>query len=163
MLFTYRALTTEDLDAVCSFPLNAEELFYFIPRASYPLTPEQVWSKALERHLPTVVCERETKEIAAYANLYDWNETEAACWLGNVIVSPPFRGKGAAAFLLRSMMDQAAEKLGVRTLKLYCHNPNTRALLFYLKQGFVPNGGYKIFDHPNGHKIAGLEMEKRLS
>jgi RimJ/RimL family protein N-acetyltransferase len=163
MKLLHRALTLDDLDAICSFPQSVEELFYVSPKAAFPLTPEQIWKKAAERHHPTVVCHADTQEVLAYANLYDWNAEEESCWLGNVIVAPACRGRGGVAeYLLQAMTNQAREKLGAERLKLYCHNPNTRALLFYTKTGFAPNGGYKIVDHPNGHKVVVFEMEKSI-
>jgi hypothetical protein len=41
-MLTYRQLAGEDLDTICTFPLNAEELFYVSPKFRYPLTPEQI-------------------------------------------------------------------------------------------------------------------------
>ncbi|MBW5444457.1 GNAT family N-acetyltransferase [Cohnella sp. CFH 77786] len=163
MELVYRSLAPDDLEAICSFPQSAEELFYVSPKASYPLTPEQIWQTASERFHPTVVCDAESGKVAAYANLYDWNEEEKSCWLGNVIVAPSWRGRGGAAeFLLQAMMEQARVKLGADRLKLYCHNPNTRALLFYIRIGFAPNGGYKTVEHPSLRKIVVIEMEKSL-
>ncbi|WP_235918278.1 GNAT family N-acetyltransferase [Paenibacillus lutrae] len=61
------------------------------PKGTYPLTSQQLEEEALRRKCPTVLtC---SGEIAGYANLYD--SAENACWLGNVIVSPAFRGRGA--------------------------------------------------------------------
>jgi len=162
MRFGYRGLTQADLETICSFPQSAEELFFVSPRAVYPLTPEQVWTTAQERQYPTVVYDADTSNLVAYANLYDWDEATGACWLGNVITAPAYRGTGAGAYLLRVMEEQAAS-LGARTLKLYCLNPNTRALWFYLKHGFVLTGGYKLNERGDGSKIVSLEMEKRLS
>lgn len=44
-------------------------------------------------------------------------------------------------------------------MKLYCHNTNTRALLFYCKQGFSPCG-YKVLVKPDGEKLVGIAMQK---
>ncbi|WP_123040149.1 GNAT family N-acetyltransferase [Cohnella candidum] len=160
----FRELKREDMDVICTFPQSMDELFYMSPRSAYPPTPEDLWQKASERRFPTVVYEAESGSVVAYANLYDWNEEDASCWLGNVVVAPGSRGGGgAAAFLLESMIEQARVKLGAKRLRLYCHNPNTRAMLFYIKHGFAPNGGYKIVEHPHAHRVVVFEMEKSLA
>ena len=46
-------------------------------------------------------------------------------------------------------------------MKLYCHNTNTRALIFYTKQGFKPCGS-KVIENQEGKKILAIEMEKEL-
>lgn len=158
----YRALKPDELRTICSFPQSRDELFYVSPSADYPLQPEQLWSIAQSRHFPTVVVDADASEVVGYANLYDWNAESGTVWLGNVIVSPVHRGSGVADYLLQTMMDQAAAGLGALRMKLYCHNSNTRALLFYIGHGFAPNGGSRIVDHPNGGKIVSIEMEKQL-
>ena len=70
------------------------------------------------------------------SNLY--NRSGHACWLGNVIVSPGHRGRGAGEFLLHAMMHKAKENYGVRELYLSCHHANSRGLAFYHKHSFRP-------------------------
>lgn len=160
-MLTYRQLAGEDLDTICTFPLNAEELFYVSPKFRYPLTPEQILQVLEGRVNPTVITREYSRQPLAYANLYDKDEEEHICWLGNVIVSPEQRGAGVASFLLESMISQARDEYNIHTLKLYCHNTNTRALLFYCRHGFIPCG-YKIMPWLNRGKIVGIEMFKRV-
>lgn len=162
MPLAYRTLSQDDLSAICAFPQTAEELFFIGPKYTYPLTPDQLWATAQERHQPTVIFEETDGKIMAYANLLEWSQEEHCCWMGNVIVAPDARGRGVGEFLLNAMMSQAGQVMEVQRLKLYCHNTNTRAMLFYLKHGFVPNGGFKLMDHPAGHKIVCIEMEKTI-
>jgi len=127
------------------------------PKASYPLTPEQIEASLKDRLEPTVVLHG--GEIAAYANLYGHDGD--SCWLGNVIVAESHRGKGAARYLVETMEGLAKNRLGVRRLQLVCHNTNTRGILFYRKMGYRP------FDisprrKPSGEYIAGIHMEKLL-
>ncbi|MEY9092786.1 GNAT family N-acetyltransferase [Paenibacillus sp. RC84] len=98
--------------------------------------------------------------IAAYANLYDCVR-EKECWLGNVIVAPEYRGKGASSFLIRTMMDRAKRELGVPFLNLVCHNTNTPALLLYAKLGFCP---FDVSEKtgPDGKRLAGIHMRASL-
>jgi RimJ/RimL family protein N-acetyltransferase len=55
----------------------------------------------------------------------------------------------------------ARSEHGCRRLRLYCHNPNTRALVFYGKIGFRPCGAKTIINR-EGRKIVAIEMEKEL-
>ncbi|MCR8656894.1 hypothetical protein [Paenibacillus endoradicis] len=41
-----------------------------------------------ERLEPTVVIKKETNEVVAYGNIYDYDVVESIGWLGYVIVSP---------------------------------------------------------------------------
>jgi|HigsolmetaGSP11D_1036233.scaffolds.fasta_scaffold00724_4 RimJ/RimL family protein N-acetyltransferase len=128
------------------------------PKAVYPLTPDQLEEAAKNRFKPTVILHRE--RVVAYANFYDVDDQ--SCWLGNVIVAPDYRGKGAATYLIEVMTNVAAEELNVRKMKLVCHNTNTRGLLFYAKHGFKPYD-VSIRQKPSGELVAGILMEKDLS
>jgi RimJ/RimL family protein N-acetyltransferase len=155
--YTHRPLLAEDLAAICSLPQNAEELYYMFPKAVYPLTPEQIEEALRTRLEPTVVLYG--REIAAYANLYNYDGD--SCWLGNVIVAAGHRGKGASRYLVETMESIAKNGLHARRLRLVCHNTNTRGILFYHKLGYRP------FDisartKPTGEPIAGIHMEKVL-
>jgi ribosomal protein S18 acetylase RimI-like enzyme len=150
-------LQSGDYAAVCALPQNEEELYYMFPRATYPLTPEQVEASLENRLEPTVVLQN--GQIVAYANLY--GHDGESCWLGNVIVAADYRGKGAARYLLDTMESVARHKLNVNRLKLVCHNTNTRALLFYTKQGYKPYD-VSLRMKPSGETLAGILMEKML-
>lgn len=158
--YAHRNLAERDLEAISRFPTSREELFFIGPRFVFPLTSEQILALASTRASPTVLIDGEDKPIA-YANLYDLNTEASTCWLGNVIISPLYRGQGVAEQLLRTMMDRARDEYGIGTLKLYCHNTNTRALLFYVKHGFVPCGT-NVIENYEGNKIVAIEMERRL-
>lgn len=123
----------------------------------FPLSTEQITEAVKYRLEPTIFLHN--NEVVSYANFYDHDG--GSCWLGNVIVSPGYRGKGASQYLIRTMESIAAQKLNVKRLKLVCHNTNTRGILFYKKHGFIP------FDislrlKPSGEYIAGIHMEKIL-
>ncbi|MDF9842113.1 MULTISPECIES: GNAT family N-acetyltransferase [unclassified Paenibacillus] len=160
-MLTYRRLEAEDLNTICTFPRDEEELYCVSPKFSYPLTPEQIMKVLEGRFNPTVIVAEDRRQPLAYANLYDKDEEQHTCWLGNVVVRPGYRGSGVASFLLESMMQQASNEHDIQTLKLYCHNINTRALLFYCKHGFTPCGS-KVMTYFNRGKIVGIEMFKKL-
>lgn len=37
-----RAIAEADIAAICSFAKTAEELYFFFPKATFPLTPDQL-------------------------------------------------------------------------------------------------------------------------
>ncbi|SEG73067.1 GNAT family N-acetyltransferase [Paenibacillus sp. UNC499MF] len=154
-----RPLSPDDLDVISGLPRHAGELFYMYPKGVYPLTPEQIRETLKTRFCPTVIT-AEGGEIAAYANLYDCVRG-AECWLGNVIVAPGYRGKGASSYLIRTMMDKAKREFHAPYLNLICHNTNTPALLLYTKLGF------RLYDvsektGPDGERLAGIHMRVSL-
>lgn len=155
-MFKCRPVEPEDFPDICTFPHSEEELFYMFPNASYPLTADQIEESSRSRLYPTVVAS-EDGEIAGYANIYGHEEGDK-CWLGNVIISPGFRGMGAAEALIRHMISFARDELKVRSLNLCCHNPNTRALFFYTRLGFRPYEVVKI-EGRNGQLVAGINMK----
>ncbi len=77
------------------------------------------------------------QEAVAYANIYK-DEDHGDFWLGNVIVSSDYRGKGASQYLLQVMLEKAKFNLGANQIKLACHSTNSRGLAFYTKLGFKP-------------------------
>lgn len=156
-----RELRQDDLESICDFVRSDEEVFYVSPKFRYPLTAEQILKVLENRYSPTVIVSGDSPEPLAYANLYDRDEESMSIWLGNVIVSPGYRGTRVAAYLIETMLDIARLEHGVRTMKLYCHNTNTRALLFYCRQGFRPCGS-KVLVKPDGQKLIGIEMLKAL-
>lgn len=158
--YSHRELRESDLAEISAFPSSRDELFFIGPRFVYPLTPDQIRTMLANRASPTVAVDGDDKPIA-YANLYDLNPEASTCWLGNVIISPDYRGRGVAERLLRTMMRKARDEHGIGTLKLYCHNTNTRALLFYAKHGFVPCGSNVVESHQG--KLVAIEMEQRLT
>ncbi|KQO04539.1 GNAT family N-acetyltransferase [Paenibacillus sp. Leaf72] len=127
------------------------------PSAAYPLTPEQILKNLPNRQEPTVITHGES--VVCYANFYKDDSND--CWLGNVIVSSDYRGKGAAGFLIETIEMLAKEKLNVKKLHLLCHNTNTRGMLFYKKLGYKPfNISLKF--RSSGEHVACVHMEKLL-
>ncbi|MDG0812833.1 GNAT family N-acetyltransferase [Cohnella rhizosphaerae] len=132
MNFTFRTLEPDDHPIICKFPQNELELFSMFPAGKYPLTPEQIVESVKSRLNPTVVLQDKT--VVGYANFYGLEEN-AKCFLGNVIVNPANRGKGASVALVHEMIRQAKVELKVGRLQLICHNTNITGLLFYKKNG----------------------------
>ncbi len=158
--FTSRALTNADAEIICLFPQSPEELFYMGPKFVYPLTVDQVLQMAERRSSATVIADGEDRPVA-YANLYDVNQEQSLCYLGNVIISTAHRGKGISDFLLQKMMASASNEHKLKRMRLYCHNTNTKALLFYARHGFVPCG-IKVMKNHADVTVVSIEMEKHL-
>ncbi|MGM1045860.1 MAG: GNAT family N-acetyltransferase [Bacillota bacterium] len=156
-MYTYRGVLRNDFEIIASFPQDENELFHMFPNAIYPLTPIQIEEGAKNRLKPTVVLLNQ--EIVAYANLYAHDGD--SCWIGNVIVSPSYRGKGVAQHLIGVMEDIAMKELNVKNLKLSCHNTNIRGIFFYTKLGYKPYEISKI-KKSTGEIIAGIRMIKDI-
>ncbi len=137
-MYLHRSLEKIDLEPISLFPQSEEELFYISPRSVFPLTPDQIMNLAKDRFEPTVVINKATGEVVAYANFYSDESDKNSFWLGNVIVSPEYRGTGASQYLLNIMLEKAKNNLKIKKLKLACHNTNSRGLAFYSKYDFKP-------------------------
>lgn len=155
-MYSYRNATLADYSTICDFPQDSLEVFFMSPKLKYPLTSEQLEKAAKDRINPTVILNAH-EQVIGYANFYNQQENDFY-WLGNVIVSPDYRGKGAAEFLICTMMLAAKDTLKLRELHLICHNVNTKGILFYSRLGFKP---YDIVKRtgPDETPIAGILMK----
>lgn len=130
----FRPVRDTDLAAICAFPHSAEELYYLAPRASFPLTPEQLAASIAQRSDSSVVCRGDA--VLAFANIY--KREQGACWVGNVAVAPLARRQGVARFLMEQMARLARERHGASELRVSCFTPNTAGLLLYARLGYTP-------------------------
>lgn len=130
----FRPVRDTDLPAICTFARSAEELYYLAPRASFPLTPEQLAASIAQRSDSSVVCQGDA--VLGFANIY--KREQGACWVGNVAVAPEARRQGVARFLMQQMAQLAAERHSARELRVSCFNPNTAGLLLYARLGYTP-------------------------
>ncbi|UQZ87641.1 Acetyltransferase (GNAT) family protein [Paenibacillus konkukensis] len=118
------------------------------------MKPEEMEEVAAQRYNATVItC---GAEVVGYGNLYNVTEGKH-CYLGNVIIAPTYRGKGAAAYFINVMKQLAKQERQVKQLRLMCHNINTRALLFYRSMGFKPFDFNELRDRA-GNKLVLLEL-----
>ncbi|MDR0263230.1 MAG: GNAT family N-acetyltransferase [Sphingobacterium sp.] len=157
-MFQSRAANHEDFLIIATMPQNQEELFYMFPRGIYPVLAEQLEEVASMRFSPTVITYM--GEVAGYCSLYDVTEGQE-CWLGNVIVHPNYRRYGVGSFLINAMKQIAKTEYKAERLNLICHNTNTKALLFYYKQGFKPFD-MKIMEDYKRNMISGIKMSIEL-
>jgi len=152
-----RAVEPDDIPRICKFPQNPEELYFLFPKATYPLTPEQLRISIEQRFGSTVVLDQ--GQVCGFANLYAMRPT-GACAIGNVIVAPDARGKGVGKYLVETMIRSAFHEHGAHSVQIACFNGNVSGLLLYQKLGFEPYMIEPRLDH-NGRRVALVRM--RLS
>jgi RimJ/RimL family protein N-acetyltransferase len=140
---------------ICGLPQNKDELFYMFPKATFPLSYQQLKKAMDERSDSTVVLVQ--GEIAGFANFYVC-QPGIKCSIGNVIVGPGFRGRGVATYLIKTMTQMAFDKHRARVVQISCFNANVAGLLLYSKLGFVP---YEIEARKDGagHRVALVHMK----
>jgi ribosomal protein S18 acetylase RimI-like enzyme len=156
-MFSNRTAISQDFPEIAKFPQDARELFFMYPRGTYPITADQLEDIASTRIKPTVVLHND--KAVGYCNFYE--VSEESCWLGNLIISPSYRGKGVGKYLIEVMQDYARSELGLKNFRLVCHNINTNALLFYIKLGFKPFD-FNIQNDNEGKQVVGIKMEIKL-
>ena len=154
MSLSHRPITENDLQIICGFPQNAPELFFFFPKADFPLAPSQLQEAIAQRSDSTVV--ELDGEVVAFANFYR-SETGGVCSIGNVIVSPAVRGLGVGSYLIKHMAHLAFSKHLAAEVTVSCFNQNIAGLLLYPKLGFQP---YAIEERKNkeGNPVALIHM-----
>jgi len=155
-VFDARDARREDFDRIAGFPQDRREAFFMHPKGTHPFSAEQLHEVALTRAIPTVVTDGD--EIVGYANVYEWTE-HGRCWIGNVIVNPAYRGRGAGKFLIGEMIRRARDQLKAEEVCLVCHNVNTNALPLYHKLGFKPFDMKHVKDW-DGRDMAGIMMKR---
>jgi len=134
-MLQHRPVKADDIQIICSFPLDARELFYMFPKAQYPLTEAQLSDAITQRFDSTIVeC---GNRVVGFANFYR-AETGGVCCIGNVIVALEARGKGVATFIVEKMTALAFDRYDATEVQISCFNENTAGLLLYPKLGFLP-------------------------
>lgn len=159
MSLSHRSVAEKDIRIICSFPQSADELFFFFPKADYPLTSSQLQDAIAQRSDSTVV--ELDGEVAAFANFYRW-EAGGCCSIGNVIVSPKARGKGVGRYLIKQMIDLALSKYRAAEVTISCFEQNVVGLLLYLKLGFQPYAVEERRDK-KGNRVALIHMRLSLN
>ncbi len=159
MLLSHRPVAEKDIQLICGFPQSDDELFFFFPKASFPLAASQLQDAIAQRSDSTVV--ELDGEVVAFANFYRW-EAGGSCSIGNVIVSPRARGRGVGRYLMEKMTQLAFSKHLATEVRVSCFNQNLAGLLLYPKIGFQP---YAIEERQNrkGERLALIHMRLRRS
>lgn len=158
MTLSFRPVKADDIPAICAFAQNADEAFFFFPKCTFPVTPQQLSAAIAQRSDSSVVVEGD--EVLAFANFYQW-EQGGTCCLGNVLVAPVARGRGVARYLVMQMIEVARSRHQAREMKVSCFNHNTAGLLLYPALGFVPFGIEERQDFA-GKRVALIQMKQSL-
>lgn len=153
-MLSHREVRLEDVACVCSFPRSAEELFFLFPKATYPLTPEQL-RRAIEQRYDSTVVLRDD-HVCGFANFYV-REVSGACAIGNVVIAPEARGRGVGRYLIETMIRKALLHCRAQELRISCFNGNVAGLLLYAKLGFVPFAIERRVDQ-QGARVALIHM-----
>jgi RimJ/RimL family protein N-acetyltransferase len=132
---SFRPAAQEDLSELLAFPQSQEELFYFFPSATHPLTLNQLQKQLSKRHQSTIMLK--DNKVIGFANFYNVKNRNIA-FIGNVIVKAEERRKGYAKQLLLHMIKLGFNELKLKEIHISCFNQNTKALLFYHQLGFKP-------------------------
>ncbi|MEW5714350.1 MULTISPECIES: GNAT family N-acetyltransferase [Pseudomonas] len=156
MILQHRPVKADDIKTICSFPLNARELFYMFPKAKYPLTQTQLSNAIAQRFNSTVV--EAGNKVVGFANFYR-AEPGGVCCIGNVIVAQEVRGKGVATFIVETMTALAFDRYDATEVQLSCFNENTAGLLLYPKLGFLPFAVEERVS-PDGRRSALIHMTR---
>lgn len=154
MSFTNRPVAEKDIQVVCGFPQSEEELFFLFPKAEFPLAPSQLQKAIAQRSDATVV--ELDGEVVAFANFYRW-EFGGSCSIGNVIVAPAARGRGAGRHLIEQMIGLAFSKYQAAEVTVSCFNQNVAGLLLYPKLGFQPHA-VEERKNKKGNRVALIHM-----
>lgn len=134
-MYTCRDVREDDFETIVLFPQNEDELFFMFPRTAYPLTPCSLGQCASERYEPTVFLY--DGQLAGYANIIKVKKGECGT-VGNIIVSPLFRGKRLGRYILDVMSQKLKDTYSVNELRLSCFSENISGLLLYQKYGLTP-------------------------
>jgi ribosomal protein S18 acetylase RimI-like enzyme len=153
-MLSHRPVGETDLPEICGLVRSAEELYYFHPRARFPLTPEQVRDGIVPRHDSTVVLL--DGKVVGFGNLVRAIEGRV-CAIGNVVVAPEYRGRGVGRYLLGLMIRLAREHHGATDVEVDCFSDNIAGLLLYTKLGFRPDR-IEVRYGPEGRRRALIRM-----
>ncbi len=156
-MLSHRGVRADDVARICSFPQSAEELYFLFPKATYPLTPEQLRRAIEQRYDSTVVLLDD--QVCGFANFYIRVVSET-CAIGNVVVAAEARARGVGAYLIETMIRKALLESGAQEVRISCFNGNVAGLLLYRKLGFVPFDLEPRLDQ-QGSRVALIHM--RLS
>jgi ribosomal protein S18 acetylase RimI-like enzyme len=153
-MLTHRAAEEGDLPALCRLVQSPQELYYFYPRARFPLTPEQARQIVSRSQDPTVVIM--DGELAGFAN-FTSVVPGGRCALGNVVVAANLRGRGVGRYLIDVMVRLAHERHRAAEISTHCVSDNVAGLLLYTKVGFTPRA-IEVRFGPDGSRGALIHM-----
>jgi GNAT superfamily N-acetyltransferase len=153
-MLSHRPVQDQDISTICQFPQTEIELFFMYPKATYPLTCDQLKAAIDQRSDSTVVML--DKSISGFANFYI-SEPGEKCCIGNLIIAPDKRGKGVGKYLVETMVQLAYRNYRAMEIHISCFNQNVAGLLLYTRCGFCPFAIDERVDK-EGNRVALIHM-----
>lgn len=153
-MLSYRPVQDQDISLICQFPQNEIELFFMYPKATYPLTYDQLKAAIEQRWESTVILL--DVAVSGFANFYIC-EPGVKCSIGNVIIAPDKRGKGVGKYLVETMVQLAVQNYQAKEIHISCFNQNVAGLLLYSRCGFTPFAVEERVDK-EGNRMALIHM-----
>ena len=152
-----RVATDQDFEEICSLFTSEEEVFWIYPGGIYPFTTNQLQCLSEVRQDLTVGVD--DGKVIGFANLYNF-EPGQYLFIGNVVVSTEYRGKGLGRELVAHMLDLATNKYTLPEVRIAVFSNNIRALLLYSSFGFSP---YQVEERKDfsGKRVALIKMKLR--
>ncbi|MFQ5415054.1 MAG: GNAT family N-acetyltransferase [Phycisphaerae bacterium] len=125
-----------DRAVIAGWVTSERELLWLAPSASLPLTTQVVagWAKPGGEALVAVRDNR--GDPIAYAELNPMRGERAHYWLGHVVVTPAYRGRGVGRAFVTALLDRAARRVAARFVSLVVFPANTAAIRCYVRAGF---------------------------
>ncbi len=153
--FQVREATEKDYKGICNLIVSEEELFMIYLNGKYPLTIDQLIDLSKVRKELTVLTDE--GRIIGFANLYNYEKNKCA-FIGNVVISKKYRGRGAGKEIVAYMLNIARDKYNLPEIKISVFSENTTALLLYSGFGFMP---YEVEERKNhkGKRVALIHMK----
>ncbi|MBW9262656.1 MAG: GNAT family N-acetyltransferase [Candidatus Thiodiazotropha sp. (ex. Lucinisca nassula)] len=140
--------------AIISLIKSPQELFLIYPAADWPFDIKQLEKLATERSDLTVVLDGDL--VIGFANLYS-NLSGSKRFVGNVVVSQDYRGKGIGRALVRYMCDRVFERYA-NEVHITVFNHNLPALTLYASMGFKPYD-MELRKMPSGGQAMAIHMQ----
>lgn len=159
MTLLFRAVQASDLPSICAFAQSEEELFFFFPRAAFPLTVAQLQA-AIEQRRHAMVLE-DAGRVVAFANFYRW-EAQGSCSIGNLVVAPEARCQGVGGHMVEQMVALAWREYRACEVQIACFNRNVAGCLLYSRMGFLPFSIEERCDG-KGERVALIHMKRRIT
>ncbi len=128
MILTHRISTDEDLQFIVQLPEDKISLFYMFPKATFPLTIEQLKDVIKSRFDSTVFLIND--KIIGYANIYFYDD-EKEPYIGNVILSKDYRGKGLGKEIVKTMIHKAMSNHDTNCVKIAVFKSNLSVYNLY--------------------------------
>ena len=148
MTLSFRTAQPGDIPVVCTFAQSSDEAFFFFPKCTWPLTPEQLAAAVAQRSDSSVVVEGD--EVLAFANFYQW---EQGGWVPGQVIRILAAGQGVALedYTARELdVDSGQRVFGARQMNgwvwcsyvepegLIAGNARSHKVGTELKSGWVP-------------------------